>query len=191
MYFCCSWFSNMVSFRYVLVVLNSLHDIFSLRSFHDIFYNFLIHEKHYAMNVGHWSKSISWKYFIFHEMTLKMYFTKCPERKISVHPSLKELFDKQCPLVQYIKVETHDFNFYLNILSKILFTRQPEIIYDRITCSFNISLSYPRIRPLSSFSPFFWMFLAQQQIPSSNYEKSHQFVVIYFRHFLKITALFK
>ena len=83
MYFCRSWFSNMVSFRYVLVVLNFLHDIFSLRSFHDIFYNFLIHEKHYAMNVGHWSKSISWKYFIFHEMTLKLYFMKFPERKIS------------------------------------------------------------------------------------------------------------
>ena len=54
-------------------------------------------------------------------MTLKMYFTKCPERKISVYPSLKELFDKQCPIVQYIKVETHDFNFYLKILSKILY----------------------------------------------------------------------
>ena len=35
------------------------------------------------MNVGYWSKSISWKYFIFHEMTLKLYFMKCPERKIS------------------------------------------------------------------------------------------------------------
>ena len=44
---------------------------------------FFIDEKHYAMNVGYWSKSISWKYFIFHKMTLKLYFMKCPERKIS------------------------------------------------------------------------------------------------------------
>ena len=35
------------------------------------------------MNFGYWSKSISWKYFVFHEMTLKLYFMKCPERKIS------------------------------------------------------------------------------------------------------------
>ena len=31
MYFCHSWFSNMVSFRYVFVVLNFLHDIFSIK----------------------------------------------------------------------------------------------------------------------------------------------------------------
>ena len=31
MCFCRSWFSNMVSFRYVLVVLNFLHDIFSIK----------------------------------------------------------------------------------------------------------------------------------------------------------------
>ena len=28
-------------------------------------------------------KSISGKYFMFHEMTLKLFFTKCSERKIS------------------------------------------------------------------------------------------------------------
>ena len=35
------------------------------------------------LNVGYWSKSISWKYFMFHEMTLKLYFMKCLERNIS------------------------------------------------------------------------------------------------------------
>ena len=67
-YFCRSWFSNIVSFRYVSVVLNFLHDTFSikfyaissLRSFHDIIYNF----------------------FIDHEMTMKLHFMKSPERKI-------------------------------------------------------------------------------------------------------------
>ena len=73
-----SSFSNMVSFRYVSVVLNFFHDIFcikfykisSLRSFRNIFYNFF-----------YWWETL--KYFIFHEMTLKLYFVKCPERKIS------------------------------------------------------------------------------------------------------------
>ena len=37
----------------------------------------------YTMNVGYLSKSISWKYFMFHKMTLKLYFMKCSERKIS------------------------------------------------------------------------------------------------------------
>ena len=31
MYFCFSWFSNMVLFRYILVVLNFLRDIFSIK----------------------------------------------------------------------------------------------------------------------------------------------------------------
>ena len=35
------------------------------------------------MNVGYQRKSISWKCFMFHEMTLKLYFIKCSERKIS------------------------------------------------------------------------------------------------------------
>ena len=35
------------------------------------------------LNVGYLSKSISWNYFMFHEMTLKLYFMKCLERKIS------------------------------------------------------------------------------------------------------------
>ena len=56
MYFCRSWFSNRVSFRCVLVVLN-----------------FFIDE--------YWI--LKQKYFIFHEMTLKLYFMKCLERNIS------------------------------------------------------------------------------------------------------------
>ena len=47
------------------------------------------------------------------------------------------------------------------VLSKIFFIRQFEIIYDRIICTFTISLSYPRTHLLSSFSPFSYVFLAQ------------------------------
>ena len=43
--------------------------------------------------------------------------------------------------------------FFPDFLSKIFFIRQPEIIYDRMICSFTISLSYPRTHPLSSLSP--------------------------------------
>ena len=35
------------------------------------------------MLAGYQSKSISWKYFMVHEMTLKLYFMKYSERKIS------------------------------------------------------------------------------------------------------------
>ena len=44
---------------------------------------FLLMRNITMLDVGYWSKSISWKYFIFHEMTLKLYFMKCPDRKIS------------------------------------------------------------------------------------------------------------
>ena len=36
-----------------------------------------------------------------------------------------------------------------------IFFLKSEIIYDRIICSFTISLLYPRTHPLSSLSPFF------------------------------------
>ena len=39
----------------------------------------------------------------------------------------------------------------------MFFIRPPEIIYDRIICSFTISLSYPRMHPLSLF--FFFYFI--------------------------------
>ena len=35
------------------------------------------------MKFRYYSKSISWKHFMFHEMLLKMYFQKCSERKVS------------------------------------------------------------------------------------------------------------
>ena len=54
-------------------------------------------------------------------------------------------------------MKTHGLNFYLNRLSKMFFIRPPEIIYDRIICSFTISLSYPRMHPLSLF--FFFYFI--------------------------------
>ena len=104
MYFFRSWFSNMVSFRYILVVLNFLHDIFSIKVYTtsflwDLFmisFTIFYWWETLSVNVGYWSKSISWKYFIFHEMTLKLYFMKCPERKISqcILPFMK--FDLDC-----------------------------------------------------------------------------------------------
>ena len=56
-------------------------------------------------------------------------------------------------------MDTHDCNFYLNRLSKIFFIRQPNIIYGRTIWSFIISLSYPRMHPLSLFFPFLWYVL--------------------------------
>ena len=47
--------------------------------------------------------------------------------------------------------------FFPDFLSNIFFIRQAEIIYDRIIYSFTISLSYPRMHPLSSLSPFFYI----------------------------------
>ena len=40
-----------------------------------------IDEKRTQWNLNIKDKSISWKYFMFHEMALKLYFMKCPERK--------------------------------------------------------------------------------------------------------------
>ena len=91
MYFCRSWFSNMVSFKYVLVNLNFLHDIFSIK-FYAISFLWDLFTVSFTIfllmrNITQWildtEVTISWKYFIFHEMTLKLYFMKCFERKIS------------------------------------------------------------------------------------------------------------
>ena len=49
------------------------------------------------MNAGYQSKSISWKYFMFHEMTLKLYFMKYSERKISQH-----IFPLRTPILKNI-----------------------------------------------------------------------------------------
>ena len=90
-----SWFSNMVSFRYVLVFFNFLHDISSIKFYTMSFLckrNFFIDEKHtqwmfdtkikYFMKVFH----VSWNdpETVFHEMLWKKNFT--------VHPSLKNTF---------------------------------------------------------------------------------------------------
>ena len=47
-----------------------MHDIFSL-------------ETQFFLLVRNIGNEISWKYFMFHEMTLKLYFMKCSGRKIS------------------------------------------------------------------------------------------------------------
>ena len=85
MYFCRSWFSNMVSFRYVLVFLNFLHDIFSIKFYTISFlckYNFFIDEKH-----TQWM--LDTKVKVFHESILC--FTKWPWNCISWN-LLKEKF---------------------------------------------------------------------------------------------------
>ena len=80
MYFCRSWFSNMVSFIYVLVFLNFLHDIFSIKFYTISFlckHNFFIDEKHTQWMLGT-------KVKLFHEI-----FTKWPWNCISWN-ALKE-----------------------------------------------------------------------------------------------------
>ena len=62
-------------------------------------------------------------------------------------------------------MKTHDFNFYLNRLSKIFFIHQPKIIYDRIISSFSISLSYPRMHSLPLLFSFLWYVLGSVANP--------------------------
>ena len=83
-------------------------------------------------------------------------FSEFHDLKTEASMSCKELSDKHCPLVQYRKTGNiilwnTILYFNITVLSKISFTCQPEIIYDRIICSFAISLSYPRTHPLSLF----------------------------------------
>ena len=87
MYFCCSWFSNMVSFRCVLVVLNFLHDIFSIKFYTisflwDLYYSFLL-----MRNITRWMLDTEVK--VFHESI--SYFMKWPWNCISWN-ALKEKF---------------------------------------------------------------------------------------------------
>ena len=92
MYFCFSWFSNMVSFKYVFVVLNFLHDIFSikfytissLRSFHDIFCNFFLLMRNITRGM------LGTEVKVFHESI--SYFMKWPWNCISWN-ALKEKLD--------------------------------------------------------------------------------------------------
>ena len=83
------------------------------------------------------------------------------------------------------------FFFFPDFLSNIFFIRQPEIIYDRIICSFTISLSYPRTHTLSSLSPFYykcsWL---SNKPPQEIINNPISLLLSYVRHFLKITALF-
>ena len=48
---------------------------------------------------------------------------------------------------------------FADFLSKTFFIRQPEIICDSIICSFTICPSYPKSHPLSSLSPFFFVYV--------------------------------
>ena len=80
-------FGSFEFFYTISFLLNFTRYLFS-EIFSRYLLQFFIDEKHYAINVEYWSKTISWKYFIFHEMPLKLHFMKCPERKISVYHSL-------------------------------------------------------------------------------------------------------
>ena len=76
MYFCCSWFSNMVSFRYVVLFLNILHDIFSIK-----FYTVLILCEHNFLLMRNIRNECWILKKVFREMTLKLYLMKSSERK--------------------------------------------------------------------------------------------------------------
>ena len=87
---CCSWFWNMVSFRYVLVFLNFFNFAFCVtNSFHTIkFYKYLLSLNTFYYWWGFYFKRTQWnlnpkvKYFMFHEMPPKLYFMKCSERNV-------------------------------------------------------------------------------------------------------------
>ena len=126
MYFCRSWFSNMVSFRYVLVFLKFLHDIFSIRFYTISFLrkrNFFIDEKHTQWILDtkekvvyesvscfmKWSSNcISWNtvYPSLKGFSLKPIKGFCLEGE---NPTLNELKYKVCVL-KYVCVEFSIFD---------------------------------------------------------------------------------
>ena len=73
-----------------------------------------------------------------------------------------------------------------------IFFLKSEIIYDRIICSFTISLLYPRTHPLSSLSPFFSIcFWFSYKPPQEIINNPLSFLLsMLYPPFLKITALF-
>ena len=74
---------------------------------------------------------------------------------------------------------------------QVFFIHQPEIINDRIICSFTISLSCPRTHPLSSLSPFFYICSwLGNKTPQETINNPISLLLSYVRHFSKITALF-
>ena len=91
MYFSRSWFSNMVSFRYVLVVKNFLHDIFSIK-FYTISFLWDLFTISFTIfllmrNITRWMLGAEVK--VFHESI--SYFMKWPWNRISWN-GLKEKF---------------------------------------------------------------------------------------------------
>ena len=91
MHFCRSWFSNMVSFRYVLVFLNFLHDIFSIK-FYTISFLWDLFTISFTIfllmrNITRWMLDTEVK--VFHESI--SYFMKWPWNCISWN-ALKEKF---------------------------------------------------------------------------------------------------
>ena len=97
MHFCHSCFAAMVSFRYVLVFLKFFCSYFMSNKYssklillnfwcQDIFlckHIFLIDKEHTQWNLHTKTKGISRKYFMCHEILLKLYFMKCFEIKAS------------------------------------------------------------------------------------------------------------
>ena len=131
MYFCRSWFSNMVSFRYVLVFLNFLHDIFSIKFYTISFlckHNFFIGEKH-----TQWM--LDTKVKVFHEMTLKLYFMKCSERKISqcILP-----FMYICVYTLYISIYISAWLSYCQLLAIVKETTSVSQSFIGPNCLFNL-----------------------------------------------------
>ena len=104
MHFCRSWFSNMISFRYVLVFLNFLHDIFSIK-FYTISFLWDLFTISFTIfllmrNITRWMLDTEVK--VFHESI--SYFMKWPWNCISWN-ALKEKF--------------HSVSFLLEILQNL------------------------------------------------------------------------
>ena len=93
MHFCRSCFSNMVSFRYILLFLNLFCFCFMCNKYYLMLLSFrrylfsvnaicLIDEKHTQWNMDTKVK-VFHESILFHETSLKLYFMKCSERKNS------------------------------------------------------------------------------------------------------------
>ena len=94
-------------------------------------------------------------------------------------------------LYSIYKVETHDFNFYLNRIFKIFFIRQPEIIYGQKIRSFTFFLIHGCTHCLRFFLSLICSWLSINSPPPAIINNSTSLLLsMSVRHFLKNNRAF-
>ena len=136
MHFCRSWLSNIVSVGFMnLILLHFARYLFSVNTI------FAIDKKRMQWNLNT-KVSLSWKYFMFHEMTLKLYFMKCSERNVS-----------QCILTfnSYIEVL---IDFINSIITLHVFDKQLHLLIIMVTWVSSLKVTY---QLLTQFNFSLWL----------------------------------